>query len=125
MKSGFRKLLSAGVVALALAVVTFAEVGTARAQGVIFGAAELLPPGGQVDPNVPSSVATFAEGDVGTVIVTVNLRAQQANVRYVATIRDSACDGAVLYTLTDVETDANGMGEASTELKTAVEFGRW
>jgi len=35
MKSGFRKLLSAGVVALALAVVAFAGAGAARAQGVI------------------------------------------------------------------------------------------
>jgi hypothetical protein len=31
----------------------------------------------------------------------------------------------VLYTLTDVQTDTSGMGEASTELKTTVEAGRW
>jgi hypothetical protein len=123
MLSGFRKLLSAGVVALA--VIAFAGAGTARAQGVIIGAADLLPVGGQADPNVPSSVATFAEGTAGAVVVTVNLRGQQANARYIASIRDGACDGAVLYTLTDVQTDASGMGEASTELKAAAEFGRW
>jgi hypothetical protein len=123
MKSGFRKLLSAAVVALA--VVAFAGAATARAQGVIFAAANLLPAGGQADPDVPTSVATFAEGASGTVIVTVNLSGQQAQARYVPTIRDGACDGAVLYTLADVQTDASGMGQASTELKAAVEFGRW
>jgi hypothetical protein len=125
MQSGFRKLLSAAIVALALAVGWFAGADTARAQGVIVAAADLLPVGGQADPNVPSSVATFAEGQAGSVIVTVNLRGQQPNAGYVATIRDDACDGAVLYTLTDVQTDASGMGEASTELKAAVEVGRW
>jgi len=125
MQSGFRKLLSAGVVALALVVVAFAGAGAARAQGVIIAAADLLPASGQANPNVPSSIATFAEGEAETVIVTVNLRGQQAKARYVATIRDGACDGAVLYTLTDVQTDASGMGKASTELKAAVEAGRW
>ena len=128
MKSGFKKLLSTGVVALALAVGSLTGAGTAHAQvpGAIFAAAELLPPSGEIDPNVPVSGATFASGaEAGTVIVTVNLRGQQATARYVATIRDGACDGAVLYTLTDVQTDAAGEGEVSTVVQAAVEFGRW
>jgi hypothetical protein len=127
MKFGFKKMLSTGVVALALAVGALAGAGTAHAQvpGAIFAAAELLPPGGATDPNVPVSGATFASGEPGTVIVTVNLRGQQPNARYVATIRDGACDGAVLYTLTDVQTGARGEGEASTALQAAVGFGTW
>jgi hypothetical protein len=125
MKSGFRKLLSAGVVALA--VLSLAGAGTARAQvaGAIFAAANLQPPGGTSDPTMSSGVATFASGEAGTVIVTVTLRDQQANARYVATIRDGACGGAVLYPLADVQTDASGVGEAATALKAEVEFGRW
>ena len=127
MKSGFRKTLSTGIAALAMAMVLFAGAGTASAQeaGSIYAAAELLPAGGNSNPNGPVSGATFVLGEAGTTIVTINLRGQQANTRYVSTIRDGACDGAVLYTLTDVQTDGSGTGESTTVVKAAVEVGRW
>src|SRR5688500_6313290 len=98
---------------------------TVPQSGNIYAAADLTPEGGEADPNLPISSATFSSVDGGGTLATVVLQNVQPNAQYSVERRDGGCAGAVLHELNAVTTDARGSGRSETTLTVAVEFGRW
>lgn len=131
MKFNVRGVTTApGLLALVFTLLIFVALGgaaTVHAQkdGGLYAAADLTAAGSEPGPTDSSSTAIFEHTGAGATKVTLFVTHLQANTQYTSHIHDGGCSGGILYPLATISTDAEGTGQAVTELATEVAFGRW